>query len=57
MIRNDTEREGYHAFFKGQELDGNPYPANSAWAKSWEKGNWEAYDEYRQRAVKIGEDK
>lgn len=46
---NDTEREGYEAFFQGKELNDNPYPRNSAWAKSWDKGNWEAYDEYKKK--------
>ena len=48
-----AEREGYDAFFRGKELPDNPYPLGSAWAKSWEKGNWQAFDEWKQRQESI----
>lgn len=45
-MRN-TQKQGYDDFFRGKDLRDNPHSKDSQEHKEWERGNWDAYDDYK----------
>src|SRR5712671_6230151 len=43
----DEKDEGQRAYWQGNELHDNPYPRNSLPGREWDKGYWDAVDEYK----------
>jgi hypothetical protein len=42
-----SRERGEKDFWKGKNLNDNPYPRNSEESREWDRGNWDAYDDYK----------
>jgi len=51
---NKSRERGYDEFFKGADLNANPYERDTQEAQEWDNGNWEAYDDYKKEREENG---